>query len=259
MSVDLRGLSTIAGYRTAGVLPWEPPQGVAYEAVAPNGRQVDLLVVPGEGPNFASRFLAEAEALRDAEQEHLPRVLDLGEADECLYFATAQARGDSLRQLLEEEGSLSPMRAVRLLGDAADALDAAHAAGVLHRALSPSSVLIRERPLHDTLLRGFALGLSPADPRPGQDQGPYVSPEEARGEPAMRASDIYSFACILLECFTGSPPANGELPAGLPAGLEEPLARGLSQRVVDRPRTPAQLVADAAPAGMAAAGGGAPA
>ena len=130
------------------------------------------------------------------------------------------------------------MRAIRLLGEAADALDAAHSMDVPHGALSTSDVTVEERPLERAVLQGFALGAP-------------------TGRHA-REDDIRAFAGLMFECFTGVPPPRGggratALPPEFPAELDAVLARGLSEETGSRPASAAELVAEAARAVMAGA------
>jgi serine/threonine-protein kinase len=265
MAVGVHSVEPIANYRVDSPLPRQPGEGVAYDAVDGEGRRVDLLVLPRRDRDFASRFLETASALKELRHQHLPAVLGFGAVREGLYLATERLRGQTLKELIGESGGLSPMRVLRLLGEAADALDAAHSAGVLHRALSPASVVVEEIPHERALLTGFALGLAADESHPTWDGAAYASPEEARGQPARDSSDVYALACIMFECLTGTPPFRRETPAdvlaghagepppvasalrpGLPRTLDETLARGLSKRPTDRPGTAAQLVSEAA-------------
>jgi serine/threonine protein kinase len=139
MAVELSSaepLAGIAGYRATARLSRQPPEGEAYDAVGEDGRHVDLWVVPARDHEFAKRFLEGAEALAGLEHDNLPRILDAGEADQGLYLATEPIDGPAVSDLIGEGEGISPMRAVRVLGEAADGLDAAHAAGVLHLGLS---------------------------------------------------------------------------------------------------------------------------
>jgi serine/threonine protein kinase len=163
----------------------------------------------------------------------LPRILDSGEYEDRVYLATEPIEGRSLQDLIAPGDGIAPMRAIRMLGEIADALDAAHAAGVEHAGLTPESVVVEDHAVGRVVLRDFQLGRE-------------ESPE----------GDIRSFAALMFECFTGYAPSGrpaSEVRSGLPAQLDAVLARGLSEYPRRPPTSAAQLVADAAKAVMAAA------
>ncbi|MFL5866258.1 MAG: serine/threonine protein kinase [Thermoleophilaceae bacterium] len=241
MAVDMPSAepgAVIPGYRVTGTLPLGAGEGEVYDAQTEDGRQVELCVMPAKDKDFAARFVEQAQALGELEHDHLPRVVDSGESDGSVYIATDPVEGRSLEELIRETDGLSPMRAIRVLGEAADALDAAHSVDVPHGALSASDVIVEERPLERAVLQGFALG----------------APTSRR----TRDDDVRAFARLMFECFTGAPPPRGGgratalLPSRIPAALEYVLAQGLSEEHGSRPASAAELVAEAARAVMAA-------
>jgi hypothetical protein len=260
-------LPTVAGHVATAALPGAPGPGAVFEACSPEsaGPTWLWLVQTPVDPYFATRFLAGAEALAGLRADGVAQVQDFGEAPEGLYLVTEAAPGRPLSDLIAEDGGAPPLRAVRILGDAADALDAAHRAGLLHRELTPAAITVQDRPFERARLSGFALGRDAGEMRLDGRAAGYASPEELRGRRATSASDLYSFACIAFETLTGVPPFPGTEEAalrethlldpppsasaarpGLPVALDEALAAGMAPNPSDRPATAADLVASLA-------------
>jgi hypothetical protein len=144
-------------------------------------------------------------------------IYQAGEADGRLYIAMRYVRGTDLRRLVAERGPLEPERAVRIVRHVADALDAAHAEGLVHRDVKPGNILLVEgaggegRDL--VYLSDFGLtkrldSPSGALTKTGQFVGTvdYVAPEQIEGGEVGARTDEYSLACVLFECLTGAPP-----------------------------------------------------
>ncbi len=253
---------TIAGHRVLAVLRWEPGR-TTFHAVGPDGLTVILHVLsPSAQRPAVQRFLARAEALRRLSHPGLPAVLSAGESEDGPWMATVEIEGVGLHSLIEE--GLSPLRTVRLLGEVADALDAAHAAGIVHGDLRPANMTVRERPSEQPVLVDFDLLGASVDEPVSESRAPYAAPELFRGETPSAASDRYALACILGECIAGAPPygheraaarrghLDGRIPSLTSAGLAVPraldgvLARGLAKDPAARPSTAAELVEGAA-------------
>jgi serine/threonine protein kinase len=250
-----------AGYELGAVVR-RPGLGAVHEARAPAGMPVWVWVLPRGGAVEPERFLDDARALAEARGKGLPSVIDSGEAPEGLYLVTEPVAAPSLEDLLARGDGLAPARVVRLLGEAADALDGAHAAGVLHRMLRPAALLVQDPPLERCHLADFALGLDRGFFRPDPDGLAYAAPEELRDRPATAASDRYSFACVAFEALTGVPPFTAEsaedlreahllsppprataVRDDLPAAIDEAFEAGLSKNPAMRPETAGDLVA----------------
>ena len=159
------------------------------------------------------RFLAESRRAASLEHPHIVPIHGAGEADGLLYLAMRRIPGSDLRTLLREEGRLPSDRALALLGQVADALDAAHRAGLVHRDVKPANVLVeREEGRERAYLADFGLAGGPL----GSDGRPvgaglagtvdYVAPEAIRGAPVDGRADQYSLACCLFEALTGARP-----------------------------------------------------
>src|SRR5262249_12330125 len=141
-----------------------------------------------------------------------------------LYIAMRLVDGTDLRRLLAEHGALAPERALELVEQVADALDAAHERGLVHRDVKPSNVLIDGR--GHCYLADFGLSRRLADPWPTPGAGrslgtvDYVAPEQIRGDEVDGRADLYSLGCLLFECLTGRPPFTGSETAIVFAHLE---------------------------------------
>jgi serine/threonine protein kinase len=95
-----------------------------------------------QDPRFRERFLRESELAVSLEHPNVVPIHDAGDVDGRLYLAMRYVEGTDLRALLRRDGALDPARAVRICGQVAAALDAAHARGLVHRDVKPSSVLL---------------------------------------------------------------------------------------------------------------------
>jgi serine/threonine-protein kinase len=166
--------------------------------------------------SIRQRFMREAlAAARLSGQPHIVTIFDVGEASERPYIVMEYLGGGSLDTVLRREGAQSPDRAFTWLEEAAEAIDAAHERGVVHRDVKPANLLLdREGNLHvadfgiasaaglDSLtLTGTVLGTAG-----------YLSPEQARGERATPASDRYSLGVVAFELLTGKRPFEADSP-----------------------------------------------
>src|SRR5439155_14847836 len=124
--------------------------------------------------------------------------------------------GSSLAQVLQSEGRLAPQRACRLVAQLAQALAAAHAAGLVHRDVKPANVLLTGSGAEEhAYLCDFGLSRPVASGSLTKEHAflgtaAYASPEQIRGDPLDARSDLYSLACLLYECLAGRPPLERE-------------------------------------------------
>jgi len=164
---------------------------------------------------YRNRFLREAQALARLDSPHVVRVYDAGEHDGWLFIATELVPGGDLSQRIETQGALPIPEAMALVAGAADGLAAAHAAGVLHRDVKPSNVLLKTT--RDGSVRAVLCDFGIAtveDLDATRTQGiigtpAYLAPERHEGGGASVAADIYAMGCLLWACISGAAPYLG--------------------------------------------------
>jgi serine/threonine protein kinase len=193
-------------------------------------RRVALKVLPHDlssDPAFRHRFIRESNAAATLEHPNIVPVHAAGEAEGELYIAMRYVEGEDLRSLLDRLGALTPERAVSICAQVADALEEAHANGVVHRDVKPGNILISKG--DRIYLTDFGLirrsKLDSDLTRTGQFIGTidYVAPEQIRGEKVDPRADVYSLGCVLYECLVGVPPFRRESEAAtLWAHIQEP-------------------------------------
>jgi serine/threonine protein kinase len=185
---------------------------------------------------YRRRFEREARIASELVNEHVVQVVDFGEADGRLYIAALYVRGVSLSTRIASEGVLSLGEALRLVTDLADALEALHAGGLVHRDVKPANVMVDEG--GGAALTDFGLARSIADTvltKSGVVVGTvdYLAPELIRGQQADHSSDVYALGCVLYECLAGAPPF-----------AEKAFVETLLAHVQDEPRDLTELRAD---------------
>ena len=224
--------SSIGPYRIEALLG-RGGMGVVYRATDPRlGRQVALKLLSPElsgDARFRARFERESHLAASIDHAGIVPIYEAGEIDGLLYIAMRYVDGSDLAQLLRREGPLEPARAIELVGQLAEALDAAHARGLIHRDVKPSNALVaREGAREHVYLADFGLTkTSGPDPvtASGQLMGTvaYLAPEVIRGEQPGSSADIYALGCVLFECLTGEVPFTGSNEAAVIYGhLETP-------------------------------------
>jgi DNA-binding beta-propeller fold protein YncE/ABC-type branched-subunit amino acid transport system substrate-binding protein len=205
--------------------------GVVYRAADPRlKRDVALKLLAPEyaaDDRFRERFLTETERAASLEHPNVIPIHDAGEVDGQLYLVMRLADGGDLKKVLAAERTLEPRRALEICEQVAAALDGAHEAGLVHRDVKPSNVLLDRR--GHVYLADFGLSRTLSEQAPGFEAGlslgtpAYVAPEQIEGKEIDGRADQYSLACLLHECLTGRPPfPRGSEAAVLFAHLEEP-------------------------------------
>src|SRR3954447_1060591 len=186
--------------------------GVVYEAQHVHlGRTVALkLLSPelSESEDFQTRFLRESRIAASIEHPGIVTVYDAGEVDGVLFLAMRYVRGTDLAALLAERGPLPPGDAISILDQVGTALDAAHAAGLVHRDVKPANVMIEGDRcyLTDFGLTKRQTGETTALTATGMFLGTvdYVAPEQIEGRSIDGRADVYALGCVLFECLTGA-------------------------------------------------------
>src|SRR5262245_15029609 len=184
------------------------------------GRSAALQVIRPEiaesGANRA-RFLRESRFAAAVDHPHVVSVFDAGEQNGRLYLAMQWVDGLDLGTLIDREQRLAPERAVFLGVQLAQALQAVHDVGLVHRDVKPSNVLVRDIGGRDhAYLTDFGIAKAPAAQdsltRTGALIGTpaYLSPEQIRGEQPGPRSDLYALGCIIFEALTGQRPFGGD-------------------------------------------------
>jgi serine/threonine protein kinase len=228
------------------------------------GRTVALkILAPARAGDaeFRERFVRESRAVAAVDHPHIIPVYAAGEASGVLYLAMRFVVGGDLRSVVQREGPLSGDRAVALLSPIASALDAAHAAGLVHRDVKPANILVDStpgRPEHPYLSDfGLAKGSASSTGLTGTGQflgtPDYAAPEQISGKPARPQTDQYALACVAYTILTGTlpfprdeslavlwahmydqPPSLTAKRPDLPAALDAVLARALAKTPEER-------------------------
>jgi serine/threonine-protein kinase len=201
-----------AGYRIEGLLD-RGGMGVVYKAVDIDlERTVALKIIAPEHTQDATavaRFKAEARLAASLEHPNIVPIHRGGEEDGVLYLAMRFVPGTNLRHIIDR-GPMGLQRIARIITDVADALDAAHSLGLVHRDVKPANILVSGQPEHEHVyLSDFGLtkrlGSVGALTRTGSWVGTpdYVAPEQIQGHTVDGRADIYSLGCVLYEMLTG--------------------------------------------------------
>jgi eukaryotic-like serine/threonine-protein kinase len=170
---------------------------------------------------FISRFRAEAHHAAAVSHPGIASVFDYGEAtsnDEAAptaFLVMELVDGEPLSALLARERRLGLARSLDIVGQVAVALGAAHRAGLVHRDIKPANLLVRPDGLVKVTDFGVAqaLGSQAGDQHDGLlGTAGYLSPEQATGQPATPASDIYALGVVAYECLAGRRPFTGDHP-----------------------------------------------
>ncbi|AYG03567.1 protein kinase domain-containing protein [Gryllotalpicola protaetiae] len=227
------------------------------------GRTVAIKILKDEylgDPAFLERFRTEARHAALVNHEGIANVFDYGEEDGSAFLVMELVPGEALSSILEREGHLSADRTLDIVAQTASALQAAHAAGLVHRDIKPGNLLIT--PEGRVKITDFGIARV-ADQVPltatGQVMGTvqYLSPEQASGHPASPATDIYSLGIVAYECVAGRRPFTGEsqvaiamaqineAPPELPGTVPEPVRNlimaSIAKNPSDRPASAAHL------------------
>jgi serine/threonine protein kinase len=227
------------------------------------GRTVAIKILKDEylgDPGFLERFRAEARHAALVNHEGIANVFDYGEEDGSAFLVMELVPGEALSTILERDRTLSTDKVLDIVAQTANALHAAHSAGLVHRDIKPGNLLIT--PDGRVKITDFGIARI-ADQVPltatGQVMGTvqYLSPEQASGHPASPTTDIYSLGIVAYEALAGRRPFTGEsqvaiamaqineTPPELPATIAEPVRNlvysSIAKSPADRPASAAHL------------------
>jgi serine/threonine-protein kinase len=227
------------------------------------GRTVAIKILKDEylgDPGFLERFRAEARHAALVNHEGIANVFDYGEEDGSAFLVMELVPGEALSTILERDRVLATDRVLDIVAQTANALHAAHSAGLVHRDIKPGNLLIT--PDGRVKITDFGIARI-ADQVPltatGQVMGTvqYLSPEQASGHAASPTTDIYSLGIVAYEALAGRRPFTGEsqvaiamaqineTPPELPATIAEPVRNlvysSIAKSPADRPASAAHL------------------
>ena len=259
--------TNVAGYAIESVLG-HGAMGVVYVARqdSPARRVALKLIAPAFAGDevFRHRFLREATAAAAIEHPHILPVYAAGESNGILFMAMRLVDGQDLGQILRGSSELPLERVVRIIRQIGEALDAAHARGLVHRDVKPGNVLVTRQPegedadfcyLTDFGVSTWTASSAATITMTGQMVGTasYVAPEQIEGGSVDGRADLYSLGCVLYECLTGRPLFSGRQAAAilyahlheepappssirpdLPAGVDDVTARALRKAPGER-------------------------
>ena len=263
--------SVVAGYRIIELVG-EGASGAVYLAEhEEKGERVALKVLADDlahDDRFRQRFLRESTIAAGARHPHVVGILDFGEADGAVYLAMRYIEGADLRELLGDDGPLDPEGALRLVAQVGEALDEAHARGLVHRDVKPANILVdRDGAAY---LGDFGLAKHASSPSSLTGEQSfvgtiaYIAPEQIKGEQVDGRADVYALTCVLYEALTGRTPFEREselavlfahlheqaprasdVRPGLAPGLDHVLRTGTAKEPKDRYASCAELMAAA--------------
>ncbi len=248
------------------------------------GRTVAVKVVLPDlhaDPEFGRRFLAEARALASVHHPGVVAIHDFGETElsdgsrpqgRAAFLVMEHVAGEPLSALLRRVGRLSPATTMDLVSQTAQALQAVHEHGMVHRDVKPANLLIR--PNGAIALTDFGIAINPdatALTKPGMILGTpsYLAPEQVLGQPVSALSDVYALGVVAYECLAGHKPFVADDPFAaalqrvhrpappLPAEVPQHVARVVAQALATEPAQRWQTAAEfGLAAGRAIAGTG---
>ena len=171
-----------------------------------------------EDSEFISRFQREAEAASKMTHHNIVNLLDVGMDGENRYLVMEYVQGKTLKQVIQERGKLPAPLACQITIRILSALEHAHRNGIIHRDIKPQNILVHA----DGHIKVADFGIARIADSATLTRGDnvmgsvhYFSPEQARGESATAASDLYSTGIVLYEMLTGRAPFDGDNPVAI--------------------------------------------
>ncbi len=261
--IDLAEGDEFAGYRVMRRLG-RGGMGILYLAVEPGlDRRVALKLIAPEAAAdevFSRRFAEESRIAASIEHPNVVPIYAAGEEDGVPYIAMRYVAGSDLGRRIEQEGRLAPERAVALIAQVGNGLDAIHAAGLVHRDVKPANVLVSgEGGEEHAYITDFGVARNVATQsgltQTGRFVGTldYVAPEQISGGAIDARVDVYALGCLLFKLLTGQvpfpregeaarlyahlndpPPAPSLYAPGTPVALDAVVARAMAKDPADR-------------------------
>jgi serine/threonine-protein kinase len=218
--------------------------GVVYKArqISLN-RPIALKILPptlSSDSSFVKRFHREAQAVAQLHHPNIVQVHDIAEEKGLHFFSMEYIEGRTLDKLLEEKGRLEVDEAIRIISQAALALEHAHTNGIIHRDIKPSNIIL-DKP-GSVKVMDFGLARMTDDRSKLTQSGTlmgtldYMSPEQCRGEELDERTDIYSLGVVLYETLTGKTPFDASNEAALIYKIINEEAPGVESLSPDLPR-----------------------
>ena len=231
------------------------------------GRSVAIKLLPeafSHDKDWAARFEREARVLASLNHPHIAAIYGIEEANQRKFLVMELVPGQTLAERIKR-GPLPIDEALLIAKQIAEALEAAHDKGIIHRDLKPANIKVRDDDTVKVLDFGLAKSFEPAGASPSASQSPtistpamsqagiimgtaaYMSPEQAKGKPVDKRTDVWAFACVLYEMLTGRRAFEGEdvsdtiaavlrgepdwaaLPADIPPHVRAVIRRGLEK------------------------------
>jgi serine/threonine-protein kinase len=235
------------------------------------GRDVAVKTLKGDratDPGFQNRFRHEARAMALLHHPGVADVYDYGQTDEGsdAYIVMARVVGEPLNQLIADRGRLTPVETLSIVAQAARALEAAHQAGIVHRDVKPSNLIVQ--PDGTVVLVDFGVARSAESAaltgaKEVVGTALYIAPEQVSKRTTGPPADVYALGAVAYHCLTGNPPFPGDNPIAvamqhlqdpppeLPRDIPEPVRLLVSTALVKDPAqrfSSAAAMADAADA-----------
>jgi hypothetical protein len=260
------------GYRVERVLSTRLGVHTVVQAIGPDGRRVAITLLDpavANDPHLRRHVLQLARTRASIRHPNVLPLVGPHELEDRIGLVSTVAGPTTLADRLAG-GPLEPEEAVSILCQVASALETAAANGLVHRDLAPRSIVFGDEGSDQVFLGDFGITMPPlpgcelVDAAEGID---YCSPEEVRGEALEPESNVYSLACLLVECLTGAPPFSYDRPLltlhahvvepppqvserrpELPAALDEVISRAMAKDPRKRYRSPGRLMRAAAEA-----------
>lgn len=165
--------------------------------------------------SFVEKFKIEAQAAARLSHPNIVNIFDVGQEQDVYYIVMEYVEGRTLKEIVHEEAPLPVDTAVNIAIMICDGIHHAHERGIIHRDIKPHNILVTR----DGIVKVADFGIAQAITKKTITYGGkilgsvhYISPEQARGEPLTRATDIYSLGCVLYEMLTGTLPFDAESP-----------------------------------------------